>query len=462
MTHIVQLARRALPLLVLALAAGACSLADPTEPLGSSADPVAVLAASAPVSFARTSFGGGTPFGVFHLPMSMYGATYSASLVNTASSTGSLLPYLEAARRSGMRVAVSFVGAEDNYKNQNGTFSLEKWKKRVDAYRGIDFSSYVADGTIIGHYILDEPHDPSNWAGQTVSHATIDEMARYSKSIWPAMPTIIRGWPAYLKGYRYQYLDAAWAQYSDRFGSISGFISDNVRDAKASGLALVVGLNQLAGGGKQGLTGFVTGKHAMTAPELESWGQALLNEPYACAFLNWAYDSRYMSRSDIKQAMSSLAQTAQSRPSTSCRGTNGQTSAAVTAPLVIPPDPPVTADTVPTVPPDSQPSVPADSQPVVPQPQPQPPVAGGGTPTAIVLQVSARSENGRHYMKLTWSGATGSSVDVYRNGTRQMKNTENDGKYVNVLPSKRAATYAYRVCEKKTSTCSKSVSVSVK
>jgi hypothetical protein len=65
-------------------------------------------------------------------------------------------------------------------------------------------------------------------------------------------------------------------------------------------------------------------------------------------------------------------------------------------------------------------------------------------------------------MRLTWSGAKGSSVDVYRDGTGRMKNTENDGKYVNAFPAKRAATYVYKVCEKNSSTCSESVSVSVK
>ena len=461
MTHVVKLAGRALPLLAFALALGACESVDPTDPLGSSADPVAVLGVTSKTpTLARSSFGGGIPFGVFNLPMSMYGAPYSSSLVNTASSTSSLLPYLEAARQSGTRVVLSFVGAENNYKNSNGTFSLDKWKKRVDAYRGINFSSYIADGTIIGHYILDEPHDASNWAGHTVSQATVDEMARYSKSIWPAMPTIIRGWPAYLKGYQYRDLDAALAQYSDRFGSVSAFISDNVRDAKASGLALVVGLNQLAGGSKNGLKGFVDGKNAMNADELESWGRALLSEPYVCAFLSWAYDSKYMSRSDIKQAMTSLAQTAGKQSNRSCRGANGQTTAIVTEPappVTPPPPPPVTTDSVPPVPADSQPTVPADSQPTAPPP----PVTGNGTPTAIVVNVTGWSQNGRHYMKLTWSGATGSSVDVFRNGT-QKKNTENDKKYVNVLPTTRAATYVYKVCEKNSSNCSKSVSVSVK
>ena len=280
----------------------------------------AAVSSVAGLSLANASTGG-IPFGDFHLPASLYGKNFSGSLVNTSSSTRSLLPVLTAAKKAGVKVVVSFVGADNHYKNSNGTFSLTKWKKRVDAYRKVNFSSFIKDGTIVGHYILDEPHDPANWAGRTISRATVDEMARYSKSIWPTMPTIIRGWPAYLKGYKYRYLDAAWAQYSARFGNISTFMANNVRDAKSSGLALVVGLNQLQGGGPGGLNGFYRrGYYSMGASQVRSWGAAILADPYPCAFLSWAYSSKYQGRSDIKSAKSYLAGKARAKGTRSCRG----------------------------------------------------------------------------------------------------------------------------------------------
>jgi hypothetical protein len=64
----------------------------------------------------------------------------------------------------------------------------------------------------MGHFILDEPSDPANWNGHLVSQPDIEEMARYSKEIWPDLPAIIRAWPAYLKDYQYKYLDATWVQ----------------------------------------------------------------------------------------------------------------------------------------------------------------------------------------------------------------------------------------------------------
>ena len=282
-------------------------------------DPSAV-SASAVEGLSLSAYRGGIPFGVFHLPTSLYGRGFSGSLVNTSSATGALIPMLSAARRSGVKVVISLVGADHYYKNSNGTFSLAKWKARVNRYRNVNFSSFIKDGTVIGHYILDEPHDPSNWAGHTISRATVDEMARYSTSIWPSMPAIVRSWPAYLKGYHYRYLDAAWAQYSARFGNVSTWLSNNVRDAQSSHLALVVGLNQLAGGGRGGLAGFYRrGFYAMSASQMRTWGAAILSSSYPCAFLSWAYNSKYMSRSDIKSARAYLASKAGSKSNKSCR-----------------------------------------------------------------------------------------------------------------------------------------------
>jgi hypothetical protein len=212
------------------------------------------------------------------------------------------------------------VGSESRFVDEDGHFSLAIWKRRVDRFRGIDFASYIADGTIVGHYIMDEPHDPTNWGGKVVSLSDIDEMARYSKELWPSMATIIRGKPDYLRGYQYKYLDAAWMQYTVSFGPIDGFISSNVQDAKASGLALVAGLNVINGGSStSGIPGTRPGKYGMSASELKTWGGALLEEPYICAFIVWQYDSRYFSRPAIKAAFEDLGQMARSYPKKACR-----------------------------------------------------------------------------------------------------------------------------------------------
>ena len=266
----------------------------------------------------------GIPFGPFALPGSLYGPEFTGAyrppwLDSTGAVTQLLLADLEAARRTNTQVILNFTGPEHHFTDDAG-FSLATWERRVDRFRGLDLTSYIADGTILGHFLMDEPSDPSNWNGTQVTPAEVDEMARYSKEIWPTMATIVRGWPAYLNGYQFKYLDAAWAQYAARFGSIDEFIASNVRDSKASGLALVAGLNVLNGGSpSSGIPGTKEGKYAMSASELRSWGGALLAEPYMCALFIWKYKPGYFERPDIQAALSELNHEAQSHSPQPCR-----------------------------------------------------------------------------------------------------------------------------------------------
>lgn len=388
------------------------------------AQPSLSLSVSAAGVSLASGFRGGIPFGAFHLPKGLYGSTYTGTLGNIA--PNQLIDYLETARRKGAKVMVTFSGNEKRFISRR-LFSMALWKQRVNRYRHLNLGSYIKDGTLIGHYLVDEPHDPANWGGRTIPLATIDEMARYSKQLWPGLPTIARAWPKFLKGYNYRYLDAAWAQYSDRFGSVSAFMQQNVRDAKASGLALVVGMNQLAGGNRSGLRGFYSGRFAMSATQLRSWGTTILGDSYPCAFISWAYNAKYMGRADIRSAMADLAGKARARPTKSCKGGKAASSAG-------------------GAPPPDRPSSPGGS-------------GSSGGSSSIRLKVVGRATSSRQYMTLTWSGIKGSTVDVYRNGDRII-NTENDQYYVNVRRASGRATYSYKVCQKGGATCSKAVKVS--
>ena len=109
-------------------------------------------------------------------------------------------------------------------------------RRRIDRYKNTNFDSYIRDGTIIGHYMIDEPNDPANWNGRPVSGETLDDMARYSKSKWPNLPTIVRTYPDYLEKWApYRYLDAAWAQYVERKGDVDDFIDEQRRVGQAAG-----------------------------------------------------------------------------------------------------------------------------------------------------------------------------------------------------------------------------------
>ena len=153
---------------------------------------------------------------MFAQPLGLYGERYSGGHLNSPPSD--LLNSLQTIQSQGGKVVLMFAGSQIHYKDADGHFSLSLWQARVDRYRGMDFSSYVADGTVIGHYLVDEPNDPVNWNNQPIPGATLEAMAQYSKQLWPAMATVVRVEPAYLAQWNvdYQYLDAAWAQYVER------------------------------------------------------------------------------------------------------------------------------------------------------------------------------------------------------------------------------------------------------
>ena len=258
-----------------------------------------------------SSFAGGIPFGNFAQPASDYGSVFNGAQRSIYPQY--LLRELAAIKARGGKVAVKLSYGDRYIKDSDGNFSLSKWKERVDQYRNVDFSSYINDGTIIGHYLIDEPQDPANWNGRPIPQSTLEEMARYSKERWPNMATIVRTWPDYLDNWSgsYRYLDAAWAQYAaNRWPNAGEFLKENVSKAQARGLALVVGLNLLDGSPTKG---------KMSASQVESYGSALLGSSYPCAFISWKYDDAFMSSSGMGNAMESLRRLAQNRSSRACR-----------------------------------------------------------------------------------------------------------------------------------------------
>jgi hypothetical protein len=81
----------------------------------------------------------------------------------------------------------------------------------------------------------------------------------------------------------------------------------------------------------------------------------------------------------------------------------------------------------------------------------------GALPLAPTLSTRAYRQGRNYDVDLSWVGASGSTVDVYRNNSRAMSTT-NDGAYTDVM--KKAGTYTYKVCLKGTTTCSNTSTVS--
>jgi hypothetical protein len=263
-------------------------------------------------------------------PGIMFGSSGLTSAQLTSVHTGlwrplspsTMLSELAKIKAKGGRIVVVLVG--DRFmRNPDNTFNLAGWKSALDRYRGINFNSYIADGTIVGHRLMDEPHFDGRWGGRTIPHSTIEEAAKYSKQLWPAMPTIAAAPLNWLAAttVTYTHLDAGLSMFrSHTSKNPAQWAAAQAGKAKQKGLGMLAGLNVLDGGnGSSGFRGNLPRKWAMSAAELRSYGSALLGQAHVCGFVMWQYTSEYYGRADIKSAMTDLSSLARKHVQTSCR-----------------------------------------------------------------------------------------------------------------------------------------------
>jgi hypothetical protein len=287
------------------------SLPADSLPIDSSLVPQTILA------------GTGIPFGVMNMRANAMTSLYKASQLGIEPPY--LLDELRTAKGKGGRFVLKMAGKTDEaIQNADGTFSLTKWKALVDRYRQINFSSYITDGTLIGHFLIDEPENANKWGGKPLTQATVEAMAQYSKSIWRDLPTIARTPPSWLarSTMTYTYLDAGWTQYVVWRGDALSWIRAETAAAQTKGLGLIAGLNVLDGGnGSSKIRGWLSYRWSMTATEIRTYGAAMLSSSLSCAFMSWTYlyqGATYFARSDINSAMVDLSNKARAHAPSSC------------------------------------------------------------------------------------------------------------------------------------------------
>jgi len=166
----------------------------------------------------------GIPFGLYHLPETEFAPPFTSALRN-GTDPAEVIPILEAARKAGVKVFLNMFVSRRQIQNPDGSFSLERWKQRIDRFRSLGLEPFISDGTLAGNYLMDEPDSRGKWNGAAVPYDDIEAAAAYSKQLWPGLPTMIRADPLFLQKapFRWVYLDAAWAQYTTRKGSVEDY-----------------------------------------------------------------------------------------------------------------------------------------------------------------------------------------------------------------------------------------------
>lgn len=96
------------------------------------------------------------------------------------------------------------------------------------------------------------------------------------------------------------------------------------------------------------------------------------------------------------------------------------------------------------------------SDPVNPDPVDPDPV--DPDPAGIELSGNGSKVSGRWRASLSWSGATSSQVDVYRNGTR-IATVNNNGSYIDQTNFRGSGSLTYQICEAGSNSCSGTITI---
>jgi hypothetical protein len=254
------------------------------------------------------------------------------------SSVSGVIETLEAARAAGARITLRVTGGQHNFADPATPriFELSKWKSQFDRVKTANVQSYVADGTLIGHYAIDEPFsDFDNFSG-----SFIEQMCAYQKSFegWRNVPCMIRDKNTRMFEHApvggYQYLDAGWAQIADHHydheynWNMRAYYEDNLNKGRQVGLGLMYGFNLLNGGREfAGCDRPASQENcAMTAAEIRAMADALvaIGHDKGCGVFGWEITQAsgsqrsYFFRSDIQSALQYLKSTVGSLRPTPC------------------------------------------------------------------------------------------------------------------------------------------------
>jgi hypothetical protein len=248
------------------------------------------------------------PFGPKQLTSDVFSSPYTGGYVN-AGSIDKLNTILPIARAQGARLIIKLPPDRALFQNPDGTFNIDLWKRAIDRLRPFDFAPYVADGTVIGAELINEPHDPNNWGGVPLTKAQFEECGAYAKSIWPTLPVGGGRSDYLLANAPWQHIDFGHSQYHMRKGDIHRWVATTVQQSKGAGVALLMSLDFLAG---------QLDNAAMTAAQLDYYYSAMVSETYSCALTGYMYNTTYLAQPDVASVMVKINNLAKAHPAPPC------------------------------------------------------------------------------------------------------------------------------------------------
>jgi hypothetical protein len=217
-------------------------------------------------------------------------------------------------------------GGVDGPYRTNGKFDLTKWKNEMNRYNTTELKavvdSGVADGTILGNSVMDEPTH-SSWLGgdpNWLTKNTIDQMCAHVKGIFPTLPVGVAVVSRWRRNEHYAVCDFIIDQFEyDVPGNTTpaAYRDSALALAQDDDVQIVFSLNILDGGKRvAGCTPGTFGANCqMTAADMQAAGLTL--GPAGSGLFMWRYDFNYMNSGANQAAFDVIADDLNSRPAKS-------------------------------------------------------------------------------------------------------------------------------------------------
>lgn len=286
----------------------------------------------------------GIPFGPYNLygggeagpsswetPLSVGTASFNLSS-DYADATGVVLR-INSAKKLKLKLLMHMTSGDHSKYITSGKFDLTKWKTAMDTYKTSTITAAVAaavaDGTVVGNSVMDEPHHDS-WGG-TMTKATIDQMCAYVNGIFPTLPVgVVHGHDDFEPTKSYATCDFIVDQYAYRKtnGDINAYRDAGLALGARDRHAILFSLNILDGsvqdtdGTWDCSSSLTEGKGTyspncrMSASQVRDWGIALGSA--GCGLTMWRYDATFMGRADNQTAFADVAKALAKVPSKAC------------------------------------------------------------------------------------------------------------------------------------------------
>lgn len=301
----------------------------------------AVATAPAPALTGSTlAFG---PFGLFNTAGLTNPDAAFATLGQDSYNASNVVTRIEAARARGIHLILALTGGKhENYLSTiDGVyqFDRDKWEAKLQTFNTTSIrqaiAAGVADGTIIGASVMDEPNvsgagDGNTWGPPgTMTKARVDSLCGDFKALFPTLPAGVgHRWDVFEPTKSYRVCDFITSQYSTRIGSVTTWRDGGLAMARRDGHEIMFSMNLLNGGTQDkdgtwdcagtGGRGLLSPNCRMTAAQVAEYGLAL--GPAGCGgLLMWEYDDSFMANADNQKAFQQIRDRLSTLPSRPCR-----------------------------------------------------------------------------------------------------------------------------------------------